>query len=365
MRQVGIVLYASGVAVPAHLRKVAIVPDGEANLPVSLRVVDATLYLTPGAVPAGLWPLAGVRYRLGESIPPDLLPIAVLTRAAPYSAANTPALGAELLTNGNFAAWTLDNPDSWTVTGEGLTDPAVHQVGTGEGRLGVGTGFCNIYTTSVAVSISQVVCTVGAFYKYSGTVDLRTAGGLLVVSLEGAYYGSVWASAGAKVGTFRALATTFGILRQGGATDVTIDDVSLKALTLSSLLDLVADTVAGGVYEAALTAPAGYQAGVMAADAVDPANYWLALLDRNPVADRASLVKCVGGTVSNVIAPNTITYVAGARLEVRQRGTTYQLWYNGAQVGSNATITNLPALEYFGGLRTDTGVTVSGVQHYA
>ena len=45
-----------------------------------------------------------------------------------------PTPGAELLTNGSFAAWTADNPDGWTVYGEVGADPEVSEVGAAEGH---------------------------------------------------------------------------------------------------------------------------------------------------------------------------------------------------------------------------------------
>ncbi len=49
--------------------------------------------------------------------------------AATGLVAEAPAqsLGAELITNGDFSAWTGDNPNSWTVSGESGSDPIVTQ----------------------------------------------------------------------------------------------------------------------------------------------------------------------------------------------------------------------------------------------
>ena len=58
-----------------------------------------------------------------------------------YASANklyiVPQPGPELLTNGDFAAWTGDDPDGWTIGGEVGSDPMVTQVDPGGGA---GTG---------------------------------------------------------------------------------------------------------------------------------------------------------------------------------------------------------------------------------
>lgn len=55
------------------------------------------------------------------------------------------SLGAELVTNGNFSAWTSDDPDGWTVVGESGSGPAVSQVAPGGG---VGTGAARFYSSA-------------------------------------------------------------------------------------------------------------------------------------------------------------------------------------------------------------------------
>ena len=59
----------------------------------------------------------------------------------------------ELITNGDFAAWTGDDPDNWTIIGESGSDPEVSEVGSDEGHGGASTGSCNIYTTGASIYI--------------------------------------------------------------------------------------------------------------------------------------------------------------------------------------------------------------------
>ena len=62
----------------------------------------------------------------------------------------TAAPGSELFANGDFSAWTADNPDGWTVLGESGSDPEVSQVGSGESHGGSGSGSANFYSSATA-----------------------------------------------------------------------------------------------------------------------------------------------------------------------------------------------------------------------
>ena len=59
------------------------------------------------------------------------------------------------------------------------------------------------------------------------------------------------------------------------------------------------------------------------------------------------MVKIVSGTITPLIA-ETYIHLYSKRLEVRKSGTTYQLFYNGAQVGTDQTIVNSLMGSYFG-----------------
>ena len=66
----------------------------------------------------------------------------------------------------------------------------------------------------------------------------------------------------------------------------------------------------------------------------------------------ATLVKYVGATRTEVIAPTAVTYVAGRSIEIRRLSwtNTFQLFYNGTQVGANQTISDPEIINngYFG-----------------
>ena len=149
---------------------------------------------------------------------------------------NTAGDNAELVTNGDFSAWTADDPDGWTVAGEVGVDPEISEVGTGEGHGGVGTGMCNIYTsdgTAVQMVSSLISIVVGRKYQVSITVDTVTTGKIGV----GETAGNQWAErvfnsgdVGINTFTFVATQTTCEItIREFGlGTDITFDNVSIK-----------------------------------------------------------------------------------------------------------------------------------------
>lgn len=139
-------------------------------------------------------------------------------------------LGGELVINGSFTAWTADNPDSWTVTGESGSNPYVNEVGGGQGNGGAGTGLANLYTTSSALSISQTILTIGLRYKVTLDIDGVYAIGGIVCKCGSTAISPVYHLGGRKTFYFWATATSFTIAADNGngTVDVTIDNVSVK-----------------------------------------------------------------------------------------------------------------------------------------
>jgi len=137
-----------------------------------------------------------------------------------------------VVSNGDFAHWTSDDPDDWTTTEVGTND--VSQVGAGEGYGGIGTKKCNIYSAvnGTGVQIAQTITTVvGLEYKFSIYIDKITAGELTVVNLPEPTSGDThWDSIGTKTVTFIADATSFNLVILGytaDPTDITFDSISV------------------------------------------------------------------------------------------------------------------------------------------
>ena len=146
----------------------------------------------------------------------------------------------ELVTNGNFAAWTADSPDDWDEAGEVGNDPEISEAATGEAHADTptpGGGMCNIYTSGSYVAVKRVISLiVGRKYRFSINVDNITAGGLEVnIGQQGVGTDFSDIFSGAETGIHTAVftsvegANTFlEVKRNSGATDITFDDVSIK-----------------------------------------------------------------------------------------------------------------------------------------
>ena len=154
----------------------------------------------------------------------------------------TPA-SVDLVTNGDFGHWTLDNPDDWDVTGEVAADPMVNEVGAGQGQGGAGTGYCNIYTSvgAVPIDLYQILTTVvGQTYRIRININKVTAGGITITDGQGnvAWDPVSYSITGIKTFDFVAVTTNPRIMiaRLGvAACDVTFDDVSVALVTPLSI----------------------------------------------------------------------------------------------------------------------------------
>jgi hypothetical protein len=273
----------------------------------------------------------------------------------------TPTQGSDLITNGNFANWTSDDPDNWTVDGESGDDPEVSEAATGEAHADTptaGGGMCNIYTsdgTAVWIRTNADELTLDEWY--SGTIDLDTvtAGGVIIQFGNGAGAGTTKKITSTGVVPFTGRQTggsrNFYVYRgTTEATDVTFDDVVVKQLTLSTLFSSLSVGQQDVVADVDLVVTSDTQAGLVLCldDASSPANFLIAWHD----GSNAHLEKCVAGTYTSLI--NTAaTYSSGATLRVVKDGTSVSLFYNNAKVGTTQTV-------------SDAGVkdnTIHGFQH--
>ncbi len=143
-------------------------------------------------------------------------------------------IGSELVTNGTFAAWTDDNPDGFTVSGESGSDPEVSEVGTGEGHGGSGTGLCNVFTTSSNVFLTQAIAVeVGKTYRLTIDIDTVTTGEIQIRHSTSVDFSETYSTPGTKTIIFTASVTSLiiEIKRFTGSDDITIDNISVKEVT--------------------------------------------------------------------------------------------------------------------------------------
>jgi len=142
--------------------------------------------------------------------------------AGAYNAVGPDMLGSELLVNGNFTAWTADNPDSWTVVEDGDASSNVTQNPAGQ---------CNIISTGDSAYIYQIKTTTGRRYTYS--VEVKSITGTILIK-SGTTTLLTVTTTGIKTASFTATSSTF-IIVNSGACNAVIDDASLKELGASKL----------------------------------------------------------------------------------------------------------------------------------
>lgn len=126
-----------------------------------------------------------------------------------------------------------------------------------------------------------------------------------------------------------------------------VDDGTLQKITRSSMYALANFGITDGVWKIKPDAFVDHTevAIVIRADgATDPANCIYAVImsdGRFPTTNGyVYLMKKVGSTTSVVLSVQAITLVADAWFEVRASGTTISVWYNGAQVSTDQTVSD-------------------------
>lgn len=142
------------------------------------------------------------------------------------------SLGSNVVLNGTFAAWTGDNPDSWTVTGESGSDPMVTQVAPGGGA---GTGAARIVTTGANVYIQQDTLSSGVAVYYELGLDVNPITGSARIEAGASNPALVFSTAGNKRTISRSAGTTLRVIRLS-ALDMTIDNIVAQELTPNAQL---------------------------------------------------------------------------------------------------------------------------------
>ena len=254
----------------------------------------------------------------------------------------------ELLTNGNFSAWTGDNPDGWAVVGEtGATlevterDPAqlhADTVSTG--------GAVNLYNSSSAAwlpAINQSALTVGNYYEARAEVTARASG---TASIEDGLGKMVQtrASTGIICALGRAThAALYVRLASGQTTDLTYDWASAKQITLNE--QQVAPS-ANMTLDAFYTLPASPASGTrlwLLARISDfsAGNYWVAEL-------------IYTGAQWNVTLFSVATHTRTSRITAANVGST-----DGVRIVMNGDSVSLYTTANTGALWTQRGSTIT------
>lgn len=141
------------------------------------------------------------------------------------------SLGAELLTNGDFSAWSGDNPTGWTVSGESGSDPELTERAPGNAHgdaVGVG-GAANFYSTATTSQprISQAVLTVNKYYSVTFEITRRVSGSFAMLNMQNSNNNYAAASGGLAQQIGRASGTSLQPAAVGAAPhDFTLDNLS-------------------------------------------------------------------------------------------------------------------------------------------
>lgn len=272
------------------------------------------------------------------------------------SIAITPSLGSELITNGDFSAWTADDPDNWTLTGESGADPECSEVDDGEthgGTSAVG-GFCNLYNSASAgdPQIEQTgIATVGQFYLGGVTLNAQAAGNLGWINAGNLNFLS---SAATYLRAGRATDTNVALYAASANSDVTIDDATLKLISDTDLIfgdptqyygDWTINFSQSDIY---------HMAGAYAC--YEDANNWLLLYIWK---NKAYLIQNVSGTVTE-LGSWSITYAADEDLTLRVHiDGTLDVLYKGATLVSGIADTGLRGTSGGAFLTSDSAITIN------
>ena len=270
----------------------------------------------------------------------------------------TPTLSPELLANPGFNAWTLDSPDGWTIIGEVGHDPEATERDPGQAHADTKTvgGAANLYNsaTSNQPSMLQTVLTVGGWFRAAGTIS-RFVSGAVAMRDTSQGMSKTYNAAGAYAHTGRALATNFQVRPIGTGVDLTLDDLSVKAL--SALAQWFTHARPYGDFAVDLTIPTTNFQGGVAFNAQDASNYALLYYDR--LDGKVYLVKVAAG-VTTPLGSWSASYSAGKTLLIRRyQDGTLDVIYNGVTLASGIAATGLAGLKAGPFLTDASGVTIS------
>lgn len=236
---------------------------------------------------------------------------------------NTPVSGSNLVVNGTFDADTNWNKGAgWAIAG-------------GVAAQSVGSG-----TSDLTATVAPL--TTGRWYQFSFSYS-NFVGGFLTGIVGGVTgYGHSGEYVTPRTEVVRSVSTSLTIRSSNNT--VQVDNFIVRLLSLVDLLNLVAGPSFNSAISATLTITGDsigsttYAQGGVAAcwdSSSNPNSGIIAFHD----GVNARLLKQVAGTWTSVINIST-PYSSGATIQLRRSGTTFQLFYNGSQVGTNQTISD-------------------------
>jgi hypothetical protein len=253
----------------------------------------------------------------------------------------TPALGAELVTNGSMEAGSP--PSSWSLVVGTAASVADERTG------GSGTKSYGLNPSGAATGRAHQILAAAS----AGTW-LRLSGWGKKVTNSNAELGHT-TSANVLIASANVTVTDWGSYllcsRVSGANDrvrigtstttitdeARFDDISVKPLTFSSLVTLLGSHQKNGTYQCTPTVSTGTQAGILI-EYLDENNFVMLIVDRSS-ASNARLISRIAGTYTTVIT-GAVTYGAGKVLKCIVNGQNHSLYYDGAQIGTTQAVDN-------------------------
>lgn len=263
------------------------------------------------------------------------------------SPAITPTLGAELLTNPGFegtyddesgGTGTANVAPSWnkqSIEANDVLDKELTIIHGGSASQKIVMLQANEGVTPSSVPMATI-----GWYQASVWIYNNSGGGIFIEKdsgpgAEGVSETGTWTQ---TVGTGRTTSINHKIyIFSISATNSYVDDASVKAITLSSMMTQLGSlTGRDGTYTCHPTVANKSQTGMSVAY-LNASNFVVAVVDRQD--NTAKLLKFISGVWTQVIS-GAITYSAAAELKVVIAGTNYSLYYNTAQIGTTQTISD-------------------------
>ncbi len=257
----------------------------------------------------------------------------------------TQSVGAELVTNGTPPIlFTGDNPTNYTVIGEVVLDPAVHQVGSGQDHLGVGTGAMNIYSSAtnfVPILKPTVTIPVGSSIIAKALCSLRAAG--TVQASDGASHTVMSFTSAVEQTTvdYVSIANNYQLAGVTAPTDLTFDSLSLKIVTLNTQALTAANAISDLLFDLPVTPLNGMRIYLMVR-IQDSANFLRIYLKRSGSSYDMIMEKVVAYSATQLRAVVGVgTNINGMRFDcngsILKMFTTIDNENNWVQQGANVT----------------------------
>lgn len=273
----------------------------------------------------------------------------------------TPTYGSELVTDGNMELGTLTN---WIASGT----PTTREKSTNQAHGGTQSLRLIADANGEGARTSNIVSVTGQWYRFTGW--LYAIGGISATFGHNIGASNISLISMAAAWTQKTLTrwelagTNRNVRCLLNIGEAYFDDVSMKAIAASSMIITREPTQADTIAKATWTIPEGVQAGVVVnVDSVsNPQNYVCAIVNRIEAgAATLYLIKFVAG-VPTEVTTGTITYSAGAAIEIRKTGTTYKAFYNDIQVSTDQTISDAGIISntIHGAIATDPSATADG-----